>query len=108
VDKRDEELLEIIKNRLVEAYHPELIYLFGSHAWGEPTADSDFDFAVVLKSSDLPMTERMRIGLRVLGDIPIGVDLLVFTETEMKERLQYRSTLHYKIVRDGVKIYEAA
>jgi uncharacterized protein len=108
MDKREKELLEIIKNRLVEAYHPQLIYLFGSRAWGEPTAHSDFDLAVVLKSSDLAMTERMRIGLRVMIDIPVGVDILVFTETEMNERLQYRSTLQYKIVHDGVKIYEAA
>ena len=32
--------------RLVEAYNPVAIYLFGSYAWGVPTEDSDLDFMV--------------------------------------------------------------
>ena len=29
--------------RLAEEFHPEKIWLFGSHAWGQPDDDSDVD-----------------------------------------------------------------
>jgi hypothetical protein len=39
--------------RLVEAYHPERIYLFGSKARGDAGPDSDFDLMVIV-SDDAP------------------------------------------------------
>ena len=41
-----EEIIRIIKP-LAEKYHFEEIYLFGSYARGESTADSDLDFLVI-------------------------------------------------------------
>ncbi len=39
-------LIDIVR-RLVEAYHPEHIYLFGSRARGEAGPDSDYDILVM-------------------------------------------------------------
>ena len=41
---------EVVR-RLVDEFHPEAIYLFGSHAWGKPTADSDLDLLVIVSQS---------------------------------------------------------
>ena len=41
-----------ITQRLVENFQPELVILFGSHAWGSPTLDSDIDLMVIVSESD--------------------------------------------------------
>jgi len=54
------DLLETIKNHLIETYKPLRIFLFGSYAWGEPNNESDIDIAVVISSTDLNMADRVR------------------------------------------------
>lgn len=44
----DPTLTEIVR-RLVQALQPEQVYLFGSHARGDATAESDYDVLVVVK-----------------------------------------------------------
>ncbi|NIS69053.1 MAG: nucleotidyltransferase domain-containing protein, partial [Proteobacteria bacterium] len=43
---KDQELAEIVR-RLIAAYRPERIYLFGSKARGDSGGDSDYDLMVV-------------------------------------------------------------
>src|ERR1035441_8271010 len=43
-----EQAIAEITRRLVDYYHPERIYLFGSAARGDSGPDSDLDFCVVL------------------------------------------------------------
>lgn len=45
-------LLEQAVERLQAEFQPEEIYLFGSHAWGAPDADSDVDLFVIVPHSD--------------------------------------------------------
>lgn len=33
--------------RIIEKFNPEKIILFGSYAYGQPTADSDMDLMVI-------------------------------------------------------------
>jgi predicted nucleotidyltransferase len=47
--RRDDAIREITR-RLIDYYHPERIYLFGSAARGYPGPDSDLDFCVILPS----------------------------------------------------------
>ena len=46
----DPQLVEIVR-RLVEAYQPERIYLFGSKARDQANQDSDYDIMVVIPDS---------------------------------------------------------
>ena len=41
---------EAIK-RLVKAYNPLQIYLYGDYAWGTPNEESSFDVLIVVESS---------------------------------------------------------
>ena len=43
-----------------------------------------------------------------LWGIGIPADIIVFTESEMWDKAKFKSTLQYKIVSEGAKIYEAA
>jgi len=53
----NESLPEVIR-RITAALKPEKIYLFGSHAWGEVTQDSDIDLLVIVKESSQPAVNR--------------------------------------------------
>ena len=44
----DPKLLETVTERLVTEFQPEQIWLYGSHAWGNPHDDSDVDLFVVV------------------------------------------------------------
>ncbi len=100
--------LKEITSRLIKIYNPEEIYLFGSYAWGTPGAHSDIDLFIVVENSDLDRAERIRVGLRALLDMNISVDILVYTKEEVEEKKNHPSTLTYKILTRGVKLYEAA
>ena len=86
----------------------EKVYLFGSYAWGTPGKNSDIDLFIVVEKSDLDRAERIRIGLRALIDLNIPVDILVYTKEEVEEKKNHPSTLTYKVLTRGVKLYEAA
>ena len=53
------ELKTRIKDAL-EPMHPEKVVLFGSRAWGQPTADSDIDLYVVTRDDFMPTTWRQK------------------------------------------------
>ncbi len=103
-----ESTLTIIRDVLAREYQPQMIFLFGSHAWGTPTDQSDIDICVVLKESNQSQADRIRQGLRALLAYHINLDLLVFTEAEFIPRSTHPSTLAYQISHKGVKLYEAA
>lgn len=104
----NESILKEITKRLVKIYHPESIYLFGSYVWGTPGENSDYDIFVVVKKSELGSADRIRIGQRELLDLNVAVDILVYTEEEMKTKKDHPSTLAHRVINRGVKLYEAA
>jgi uncharacterized protein len=72
--------------KIAEAYHPEKIILFGSHAYGTPTRESDVDLLIVMDYEDQPLgpTARMRLELGLVTPM----DLLVRTPEEVKKEWQ--------------------
>ena len=101
-------IIEAVKNSLIEVYNPREIFMFGSFVWGTPDSESDIDFAVILDSSELSMIDRMRLATDILWEAGVPIDILVYTKEEIERRAQYPSTLQYRILHEGKKIYEAA
>ena len=101
-------IIKEITKRLVKLYHPESIYLFGSYAWGTPQENSDYDIFIIVKKSELGSADRIRIGQRELLDLNVAVDILVYTEEEIRTKKEHPSTLVHKVINRGVKLYEAA
>jgi predicted nucleotidyltransferase len=91
--------------RIAEAYHPEKIILFGSHAYGNPTPESDMDLLIVMDCEDHPIdqTVRMRIELGLVTPM----DLLVRTPEEVKKRVEEGDMFMRLIVERGKVMYEA-
>ena len=92
-----EQLILDITNRLVTEFNPENIYLFGSHVWGTPTADSDLDLLVIVSSSDISASKRSSIAYRCLRDIPYPLDILVKTRKEVEKFSQVSLSLEHQI-----------
>lgn len=92
--------------RIVSAYHPERVVLFGSYARGEQTADSDIDLLVIKRR---PKERRLvdRIG-RILEIVPFGtpVEAIVLTPAEIADRLQAHDFFLEEVLASGVVLYE--
>ena len=93
--------------RLVEAYNPVAIYLFGSYAWGVPNEDSDLDLMVILSNEDKVVFSTYKIGNRALWNIGFSKDILVNNESDFQIWANHPSTLQHKIQKEGIKLYES-
>lgn len=98
-------LLNEITRRLVAAFQPETIILFGSHAWGRPTEDSDVDLLVVVGQSDLKPTERATLAYRALRGVRVPLDILVKTRAEADRYRTVPASLESQIFEKGKVVY---
>lgn len=96
-----EATLTEITRRLVAAYQPEQVVLFGSHAWGEPSESSDVDLLVVLSKSNEPAYRRAAAGYRSLFGVGVPCDVWVPTREEVLREAPLSATLMHKIIREG-------
>ncbi len=101
------ELLDEITSRLTDALHPVMIYLFGSHAYGNADQDSDIDLLVVVPDTQLSQRELARCGRWSLWGMRIPVDLIVCTASEMQKWSPINCNLIHTVVQKGQLIYEA-
>ena len=100
-----QDLLEKAIERLKAEFHPEQIYLFGSHAWGTPHEDSDVDLMVIVPSSDERPIRRMQRAQRCLRGIGFAKDVLVNTRSEFDRYRDLSASLSHKIFAQGRKLY---
>ena len=98
-------LLQEIVRRLVDEFHPERIILFGSHAWGTPSQDSDVDLLVVVPTSALPPAQRAARAHRALRGLGIAKDVLVRTHEEMERYGLVPASLEAEILERGRPLY---
>lgn len=84
----------------------EKIYLFGSHAYGTPTEDSDYDICVVIPDDSIRPAEAIKMIRRALFPIQqVPLDVIVYKASSFKDR-QLGASLERKIAREGVLLYE--
>ncbi len=102
----DPVLGEIVR-RLVEAYEPDRIYLFGSKARGDSGPDSDYDLMVVVPDDAPPERRRSRLAYQVLRGTGRAADVLVWTRTTFESRLHVRTSLPATIVSEGRLLHAA-
>ncbi len=99
-------LLENAVERLKAEFQPEEIYLFGSHAWGTPTDDSDVDLMVIVPASPERPILRMQRAHHCLRGIGFAKDILVNTRDEFDRYRHLKAALSHKIFEQGKKLYE--
>jgi HEPN domain-containing protein/predicted nucleotidyltransferase len=106
-----EELLREITKRIVKAFRPEKVILFGSHAYGEPTAYSDIDLLVIMNglrgesliARDQNVAQVAHSAAMENGDIPI--DVLVRSPSELSRRLKIGDPFFREVMLKGRVLY---
>jgi predicted nucleotidyltransferase len=91
--------------QIARLFQPERIVLFGSYAYGRPTADSDVDLFVVMPFDGKGFRKASEIRSRIDADFPL--DLVVRTPEEVSRRLAVGDSFLREITRKGELLYVA-
>ena len=102
----DAALSEVVR-RLVEAYRPDRIYLFGSVARGDAGPDSDYDIMVVVPDDAPAELRRSRAAYEALWGTGVASDVLVWTVSQFDSRLHLATSLPATVVREGRLLHAA-
>ena len=91
---------------IVREFAPLQVILFGSHAYGTPTEDSDVDLLVVM---DIPESETTRQAGEIWQRIPrrFNMDLLVRSPKEIAYRVSHNDWFLRQITEKGEVLYES-
>ena len=99
-------LVEIVK-RLVEAYQPQRIYLFGSSARGDTNRDSDIDLMMIVPDDAPPERKRAKLAYDRLWGTGTATDVVVWTASRFMRRSSVVTSLPAVVLREGRLLYEA-
>jgi uncharacterized protein len=105
--EEDTRALARIIERLIEAYDPERIYLFGSKARGDYGPDSDFDLLIVVTDRAPPDQRRSRLAYEVLRGTGTAADVLVWSHSGFESRLHLAASLPAAVMREGKLLHAA-
>lgn len=81
------------------------IYLFGSHAWGEPDEGSDIDLLVVVDDNIKALKTAVKIQMGLAKQKIVPLDVMVNNRTTFIEATN-GITLQKHIKDEGVLLYE--
>jgi predicted nucleotidyltransferase len=104
--EHDAILAEIVR-RLITAYQPERIYLFGSMARGDVDEDSDYDLMVVVPDNAPPERRDSGHAYSVLRGTGVAADVLVWTRSRFDRRVHVVASLPATILREGRLLHAA-
>jgi len=99
--------IRAVVEQIVARWHPEKVILFGSHAYGTPTPDSDVDLLIIM-----PVEEgsTARAAGRVYSSIEYGfpIDLIVRTPEKVAHSLAIGDYFIRRVMQEGRELYAAA
>ena len=102
-----DDVLKEIVSRLVGAYEPERIYLFGSMARGETGPDSDYDLLVIVPDDAPPERRRSRLAYEALRGTGVAVDVIVWPRSYYEGRRKVPASLSALVEREGRLLHVA-
>jgi predicted nucleotidyltransferase len=103
----DDAVLAEAVRRLVEAYRPERVYLFGSVARGDAGPDSDYDLLVVVPDDAPQERRRSRLAYEALRGTGTAADVLVCTRSYFEDRRLLKASLPGTVLREGQLLHAA-
>ncbi|MGH8067576.1 MAG: nucleotidyltransferase domain-containing protein [Candidatus Entotheonellia bacterium] len=101
------EMLANIVQRIVVAVRPKRILLFGSAAQGRMGPDSDVDLLVVMPDGIHRRRTAQDIYRSLMG-LGIAKDIVVATESDVRNYGDNPSLVLFPALREGTEIYCAA
>lgn len=94
------EMVQII----VERFDPQQVILFGSHARGTPSPDSEVDLLVVMPVPGSKRRKQLEVRL-ALHDFLVPKDIVVTTPEELAWRKEIPGTVERPAVLGGKVLY---
>ena len=102
----DTSVLDEMVRRIAEGFKPQRIILFGSHARGDATEDSDYDLLVIAPSSEPRWRRSVPIYEALMG-LRVAKDIVWWTEEEVAEWQAVRNHFVNSAISEGRVVYEA-
>ncbi len=96
--------INAVVQKIVDAFNPEKVILFGSYAYGKPTIDSDVDMLVVMESDERPAKRATR-AYHVVHGKTFPMDIVVRTPQELAHRLAIGDYFIKEIIKRGKVLY---
>jgi uncharacterized protein len=101
------DLIEEIVRRVTSALHPRRVILFGSAARGEMGPKSDVDLLIVMPDGTRRRDASHKAYLALSG-LGVAKDVIVVTESDVKEFGQNPSLVIKPALEEGREVYHAA
>jgi predicted nucleotidyltransferase len=93
--------------RIAESFAPEKIILFGSHARGDATEDSDVDLLVLFREVEEPHQRAAEMYSALIG-CRLPKDIVVSTTARFERYRNVVNTVYWPAAREGKTVYERA
>ncbi len=104
------QLIDSVKSKLIEAYNPRAIYIFGPCALGIPNYFDATDLDILVVVDKLTNTRHRMIvkGRLALAYLSLSKDLTLYSKKEFDDLSEDEMTLCYRITHEGRQIYAKA
>jgi len=97
--------IDIMVNRISQNFHPLQVIIFGSHARGSATVDSDIDLLVIMP--ELKNRRKTTVAMRkTLADIPAPKDIIVASSEEIKKNKFSQNNIFHIALKKGKIVYD--
>ena len=100
-----QEQIEEIKTRLVTAYNPLKIYIYGPYAWGKPDDEDAFKVLVIIEKSDEEPYKRGWKAFQVLMGLEVQRSVTVFTKEEFDKFSSDATSFSFEVKNKGKVLY---
>ena len=98
-----DDAIQDLTREIVTRFDPETIILFGSHASGTASVESDVDLMVVMETPVSEAEQAVRICQAI--DYHFGLDLLVRTPATLEGRLRLGDPFLLEVLATGRTLY---
>lgn len=96
--------IQRLANRIARAFKPDRVVLFGSHARGTPSPDSDVDILVILPFDGKGFVKSLEIMNRIKA--PFSLDLIARRPDDTARRYAQGDPLIHEALDHGHTLYE--
>src|SRR5438477_5662098 len=96
--------IQAFVDQVARRFRPARVILFGSYAYGHPTADSDVDLMVVMRHRGSGAETATRI--RLACPRAFAMDLIVRSPAALRRRLEMGDSFLRDITSYGVVLHE--
>jgi predicted nucleotidyltransferase len=97
--------VEEVVRRIVAGFSPDRIVVFGSHARGEQTRESDLDLLVVMPVTGSRRKQAAAIELALVG-VDMPTDVIVATPDEVARLQGVPGSIIKPALQEGRVVYE--